>query len=49
VLWKTDRSKWEGKQRHREMVCSGSHNTSLTGQDLLVLHEVKEPKIPNMR
>lgn len=46
-LWKRDRTEWEGRQRHKEAICSRSQNTSLRGQDLLVLHEVKEPKIPN--
>lgn len=48
-LWKRDRREWEGRQRHKEVICSRSQNTSLRGQDLLVLHEVKELKIPNTR
>lgn len=46
---KGDRREWEGRQRHKEEICSESQNTSLRGQDLLVLHEVKGLKIPNTR
>lgn len=48
-LWKRGRREWEGRQRHKEVICSRSQNTSLRGQDLLVLHEVKELKIPSTR